>query len=60
MKKQDRTFRKVARKVIWVPIEATCAVLLLNTIGITHFNQFQLAMLANILVLGRCAMGFGD
>lgn len=58
--KKHKTIVRAARRLIWLPIAASVVVLVLNTFGITHYNQFQLAMLANLLVLGRCAMGFED
>jgi len=59
-KRRTLTTRKMTIWVMRVVIAASCTVLVLNTAGVFHFNQFQLVMLCNLLVLGRCAMGFED
>ena len=60
MKNKTTTARRTAIWVMRIVIAVSCVVLALNTAGVLYFNQFQLVMLCNLLVLGRCAMGFED
>ena len=60
MKNKTTAARRTAIWVMRIVIAVSCVILALNTAGVLHFNQFQLVMLCNLLVLGRCAIGFED
>ena len=60
MKNKTTAARRMAIWAMRIAIAVSCVVLALNTARVLHFNQFQLVMLCNLLVMGRCAMGFED